>query len=215
MHAFTVHPQKPASPPPAAPPRRRWLVVLALLLAAGLTAGALRRDPHLARVKALQKELFTPEAKNLPAADRKAKFEELRTEMKQLTDDQKWDLAAPMREKQKAEMDRYFALSPNEKTAYLDRRLDREEQFRKEIAKKGGPGGRPPGGGGGGGGFGGPPGGGAGNGSGKAAPSPEQADQRRRQMLDRTTPEERAQRDAFRKDMDARRRQRGLPSGRR
>ena len=205
MHAFTVHPPKPPAPPPPERPRLgRWLAALALLLLVGLVLGAMRPGP-LAKVRALQKELAA--GKDLPPDQRKAKFDELRTAMKGLSDDQKWELAAPMREKQKAEMDRYFALAPQEKTAYLDERINKMEQFKKEMEQKGRGKGGPPGGPG----FGGPPGGGGG--AGKGPPTGEQADRRRKGMLDRTTPEERAQRDAFRKDMEARRKQRGLPPG--
>src|SRR5262249_47001970 len=104
MHAFTVHPQKTPAPPTAADdekPRRRWrrwlLALLLLLLIGGLTR-AVRPDPHLARARELQKELFS--AKGLPPEERKAQFEAYRTELKHLTNDQKRELFAPMREKQ-------------------------------------------------------------------------------------------------------------------
>src|SRR5437879_11097025 len=94
-------------PPTADPnqPRRRWrwlAALLLLLLVAGIV-WAVRPDQHLARAQELQQELFSPDSKNLPADERKAKFTELREEMKHLTDDQKWELSAPMREKQKAD----------------------------------------------------------------------------------------------------------------
>jgi len=208
MHAFTVHPRKAPEPPaPAADakPRRRWrrwLVALLLLLLLGGLTQAVRPDPHLARARELQKELF--DAKNLPPGERKARFEAYRGELKHLTDDQKRELFAPMREKRKAEMNRYFAMSPREKTTYLDQMIDRSEKMRKEREQKAG--GGQPGGGGPGGGFGFGPGGGAG---GKG--SPQEKENRRKQALDNTTPEERAQRDQFRRDLDNRRRQRGLP----
>ena len=50
-----------------------------------------------------------------------------------------------------------------------------------------------------------------GRGPGGNPPSKEEMDRRRKQALDRSTPEERAQRDQFRRDLDNRRRQRGLP----
>src|SRR5947209_18134086 len=101
MHAFTVHPQKPATAP--APPaakkeprrRKRWLLLLLLLLL--LTGGAVwatRPDPHLVRAKELQAELFSPEARNLPPEERKAKFEQYRAELKSLTPEQKKELSA-------------------------------------------------------------------------------------------------------------------------
>ncbi|MDB5308517.1 MAG: hypothetical protein JWO38_2719 [Gemmataceae bacterium] len=226
MHAFTVHPQKNPAPTADAKPRRwrRRVAALVLLLGIAGLVWAVRPDPHLARAKELQSELFTPEAKNLPPDERKAKFAELRDQMKRLTDDQKRDLFAPMREKQKAEMARYIGLPPKEKVKYLDERIDRSEKMRKEREQKGGKGngaGGPPGGFPGGGsaagskagGFAGSvgaggPGGGGGPGQGR---SPAEIENRRKQFLDNTTPEERAQMDQFRKDMNDRRKQRGLP----
>jgi hypothetical protein len=211
MHAFTVHPQK-APATTDSPPRRRWrrwAAVLLLLLGLGGLAWAVRPDPHLARAKELQKELFSPEARNLPPEERKARFAEFREQVKHLTADQKWELSAPMREKQKAEMDRYFAMSPREKTKYLDERIDRSEKMRKEWEQKAARGnsGRPPGVG-----SGARPGGNkAGAAGGRPPRSAEGIEKRRKQSLERTTPEERARMDQFRKDMSDRRRQRGLP----
>jgi hypothetical protein len=165
----------------------------------------------------LQKQLFGPQAKGLPPDERKARFAEYRSEVKRLSAGQKWELSAPMREKQKAEMDRYIALSPREKIKYLDERIDRAEKARKEWEQKGTKAkGGPPGG------FGGGPGGNKGGspGVGKAGVagaagagprSAEEIEKRRKQFLERTTPEERAKRDLYRKEMNDRRRQRGLP----
>jgi hypothetical protein len=220
MHAFTVHPQKPAPAPPAARPRWSWrrrIAIVLLLVGIGGLVWATRPDPHLARAKALQKQLFSPEARDMNPEERKARFAEYREHVKHLNEDQKWELAAPMREKQKAEMDRYFAMSPVEKTRYLDEQIDRSEKMRQRWKQKAAQGkngqakgqgpakGRPPGAGSG------PPGrAGAGKG-GQRARSPEEIQQRRKQFLDRTSPEERAQRDRFRKEMADRRKQRGLP----
>jgi hypothetical protein len=206
-------------------PRRRWkrwLGALGLLLLMGGLVWAVRRDPHLSRVEELQKELA--ENKNLSPDERKARFTELRENMKQLTDDQKWELSAPMRARQKAEMDRYFAMSAKEKTTYLDEKINQSEKMRKQFESKGGKAGSGGPGGFNAGGFGGnkgngPGGGGRGPGAGNGGPSggqkqrsPEEIEKRRRGMLDRTSPEERAQHDAFRKEMNDRRRQRGLPA---
>jgi hypothetical protein len=222
MHAYSSRSQK-ASEATDAPRRqwRRWIAVLLLILGLGGLVWAIRPDPYLARAKELQKELFSPEAKNLPPEDRKARMAEFREQVKHLNANQKWELSAPMREKQKAEMDRYFAMSPKEKTKYLDERIDRFEKMRKEREQKaaqGQAGGGQPRAGGqpGAVGFGGGPGGnqvGAPGGRPGGGPplSAEEIEQRRKQFLDRTTPEERARMDQFRKDMNDRRRQRGLP----
>jgi len=182
---------------------RRWAWALLLLILIGGVVWAVRPDPHFARVQALQKELAN--AKDLAPEVRKAKFQELREQLKHLNDDQKWELAAPMREKQKAEMDRYFALAPAEKVKYLDNLIDKSEKMRKDWEKKS------PGQGKAGGGFtggGGPPSFSAGS---KQARSAEDIEKNRKARLDRTSPEERAHADQFRKEMNDRRKQRGLP----
>jgi hypothetical protein len=46
--------------------------------------------------------------------------------------------------------------------------------------------------------------------AGNAGRNPDERERRRKEMLDSTTPEERAQVDQFRKDMQARRAQRGM-----
>lgn len=207
MRSFTSHTDEI----PEAP-RRRWrrAAVVLLLLALGGLAWLLRPDPRLARAKELQKELFSGQAKNLSPDERKAKFTEFREQVKQLTADQKWELSAPMRERQKAEMDRYFALSPREKAKYLDERIDRSEKMRREREQKQKSGQRQAGGRpGAGSGFG--PGGGGFGAPGGTPRSAEEIEKRRREFLNRTTPEERARMDQFRKQMNDRRRQRGLP----
>ena len=210
MHAFTVHPQKaPPAPTEEETPRRRWrrLFALALLLLGiGGLVWAVRPDPRMSRAQSLQKELFGPDSKNLSPEERKARFAEYREQVKHLNDDQKWELSAPMREKQRAEMDRYVALSAKDKLRYLDERIDKSEKMRKDREKQKTQGkAGPPGGGFG---FGGPPGGnkagGPGGGKGGGGPggkSPEEIQQRKKQALERTTPEERAKRDQFRKNL--------------
>jgi hypothetical protein len=221
MHAFTVHPRKPAEPgAPPTNPKRRWrrrLALLLLLLGVGGLVWAVRPNSHMARAQSLQKQLFGPAGKALSPEERKARFAEYREHVKNLTDDQKWELSAPMRERQKAEMDRYFAMSPAEKTRHLDEHIDRSEKMRKEWQKKASSskGGQAKGGKA----KNGQAKNGFGPGGSKASPakggrpprSPEEIERRRKQHLDRTTPEERAQRDRFRKDLADRRKQRGLP----
>lgn len=181
-------------------PRRRWKRWLGLFLLLALITGtvwAVRPDSHMSRVQELQKELA--KGNTLTAEERKAKFTELRSEMKHLTDDQKWELGAPMREKQKAEMDRYFAMAPQEKAKYLDAKIDFSEKMRKEWEKKAGPGAK----------TGSPPTTGGNRGS--TQKSTEAIEKARKERLDRTSAEDRAKMDVYRREMNDRRLQRGLP----
>jgi len=114
----------------------------------------------------------------------------------------------------RARIDAYFALPPEKRQAEIDRQIDQEEMMRKAfeagrtVANAIG-GGQPAAGGqpqppaGGSGGSGGPPRGG----------SEEDRNRWRKSMIDRTTPQERARYTEWRRALDARREQRGLPSG--
>lgn len=118
--------------------------------------------------------------------------------------------------RERAETSSYFALPPRERRAELDRRIKSEEERRQRWqAERGDRGpdgggragaagdGRAPGGGAG---RAGPPGGGGPRGGGDPIA-------RGKQRLDRSTPEERAQRAEYRRAMDARRKELGLPPG--
>lgn len=117
----------------------------------------------------------------------------------------------------RARIDSYFALPPEKRQAEIDRQIDQEEMMRKAfeagrtVASALGGGGQaggatqagnsaqspanpPPGG----------PGG---------SRSEEERNRWRKSMIDRTTPQERARFTEWRRAMDARREQRGLPSG--
>jgi hypothetical protein len=211
MRAFEIHPPKQPVPKPVAKTPRRWrrwgLAGLFLLL---LGAGwwAVRPDPELARARQLQQELFAERPPGPPTEDRKAKFKEFRDTMAKLSDGQKRELFEPMRQKSREEFDRYFTLGKQEKVQYLDRLIDRSEKMRKDIEQKQKAGGQP-----GGRGFGAPGGFGPPGGKAKGPPDPDRIEERKKQRLDKSTPEERAKRDQFRHDMDARRKQRGLPAG--
>jgi len=117
----------------------------------------------------------------------------------------------------RARIDSYFALPPEQRQAEIDRQIDQEEMMRKAFeagrtvanalggggAQSGGasagssaqPAANPPPGG---------PGG---------SRSEEERNRWRKSMIDRTTPQERARFTEWRRAMDARREQRGLPSG--
>lgn len=122
--------------------------------------------------------------------------------------------------RERAEMASYFHLPPTQRQAELDRRIKADEARRKardaeraasdrarpsngQQAGDGGQGGPRGAGGGtpGGGGSGGPPGG---------TRTQEARNERSKQRIDRSTPEERTMRAEYRRAMDARRRQLGL-----
>jgi hypothetical protein len=201
MRAFEIHSPKPPAAQ-AAPPkrrRRRWLLALLFLLWLGIGWWAFRPDPQLARAKALQQELFANRPAGPPSEERRAKMQEFRQAVGKLTDGQRRELFEPARQRAKQEFARYSALSRQEKAQYLDQIINRSEQMRQQQEQQQKAGG--------GGGFG--PSGGAG----RAPQTPEQIEERKKRRLDQTTPEERAQRDQFRHDLEERRKQRGLPPG--
>lgn len=147
----------------------------------------LRPDPNVARAKELQERLARPD---LPSAERLETWDSLRQAMQRLTPEQRWELGQAQRERREAEMDRYFELSPKEKAAFLDAQIDRMQKWRTAANANG---------------AGGPP-------AGFRPPAGGDRDERMRNRLDHTTPEQRAQWAQFRKDMQARMAQRGISS---
>ena len=139
--------------------------------------------------------------------------------------------------RERAEMASYFALPPEKRRAELDRRIKADEERRKvwqaEREKRdqqrtangqqasngnggdrggpGGPGGGGPGGGGPGG-SGGPGGRGPGGG-GRGGGTEEARNDRSKRRIDQSTPEQRAQQTEYRRAMEERRTQLGLPTG--
>ena len=196
-------------------PRRSWLwgivLLLLLMISTGLY-GARKSYARLAKVQSLQKELFSEASKSLPAEEKKQKFEQMRTEMKNLSPDQRTELFAAGQKQAKERMDQYFAMPVKEKQKFLDDEINRIEQQKKQTAANGFSG-QP--------GFGPRPGGnGPGNtkGPGGTTRTPEEIEKRRKEMLSHTTPEQRATRDQmraqsdrFRTDLNHRLQQRGLP----
>lgn len=118
----------------------------------------------------------------------------------------------------RARIDAYFALPPEKRKAELDRQIDQEEMMRKAfeagsaiagafgaggaagqtpVQAGGGPPPGPPGG---------PPGG-------RGGGTEDDRNRFRKSIIDRTTPEQRARFVEYRRAIDERREQRGLPSG--
>jgi exonuclease VII large subunit len=192
--------------------KRRWLRLAALLLLLLLGYGtyrAVRPDPNLKKVKQLREE-FTAHAKEWTADQRQEKGKQMRDAMTKLSPAQRDAMAAEGRQRFQQELERYAKMSAADKRRYLDERIDQSERMRQQFARQNPNGTGPRPGGGGPGTFAAGPGGSGGPG-GRPATSPEERERRRKERLDQTTPEFRALMDQFRKDMNARRQQRGLP----
>lgn len=180
---------------------KRWTSLLALALLV-LLAWLLWPDRKLAQAKALQRELTGPDSRSLSPEQRRDKWQQYRTLTEKFTPQQKDALSAEARKRESQELARYFALSPADKTRYLDDRIKGFEKMRQKMqekAKQAGP--KTPTAGG----TGGPPG------QSKGTPTTASRDLGRQNRLDTSSPAERAMREQFRKDMAARRAQLGLP----
>jgi exonuclease VII large subunit len=186
--------------------RRSAFLLLLLLIGYG-TYRAVRPNPNMKKIRQLQSEFSSAQAKDWTPEQRREKFQEMRTAMQKLTPTQRDELSAEQMKREESRLKEYAQMSPVEKAKHLDAQIDRMEKMRQQFAGRNPNGGgqRPQGA---------PPGGfGTGSpGSGGTRPnlSPEEREKRRKERLDKTTPELRALRDLYRKDMEARRKQRGL-----
>jgi cell division protein FtsB len=190
--------------------RRRWrrLAFLLLLLLLGYgTYRAVRPDPNLKRVRQLQQE-FAAQGKDLTPDQRRERGQQMREAMAKLSPTQRETLFAEGQQRFQQDLERYHKMSQAEKVRYLDERINRDEERRRQFAQRNQNGNGPRPNGGGPGAFGAGPGGSGGRGG--QPPSAEEREKRRKERIDRTTPEFRALMDQFRRDMNARRQQRGL-----
>ncbi len=162
------------------------IVVVMLLLVFGLFFH-FRRDVNLRRVRELQRTMA-----NASPQEREQSRQQFRDAMQKLTPDQRRKLGEEGRKRFEQSMINYSKMPKDEKTRYLDRQIDRSQQFQRPQNNNT---------------FGAPP-------SNRSQGSPQDRERRRRERLDHSTPEFRAAMDQFRKDIEARRRQRGLPPGR-
>jgi hypothetical protein len=184
--------------------KRRWrrLALLLLLLLLGfVTYRAVRPDPNLEKVKQLRDE-FAAHGKEWSPEQRQEKGKQMGEAMAKLSPSQRNTLAAEGRQRFQQDLERYSRMTPAERTHYLDERINQSEQMRRQFAQQNPTGGPRPGGGG---------SGNFGAGPGGSGSSPEDRERRRKERLDQTTPEFRALMDQFRKDMNSRRQQRGMP----
>jgi hypothetical protein len=178
--------------------RRRRLVAVAALLLFLLGIGVVWYfwpDPHLAHAQELRRQLTDESGRNLSAEQRRDLRQQLGAEKRQLSPEQRRKLWADRKNPFREQVKKYFTLSKPEQTALLDQQLNRMEQWRSERAQEMHTVGQAANG--------------AGPGGGRPA-DPDQREQRRRERLDQTTPEERAQFAEFFTQLKARRQQRGL-----
>ena len=188
-------------------------------------------DPRVAEIRQLQAEAqkqFTENGGPKTVAEAtaamtsmntiRAKLEALPPHLRSQAERQGGDM---FRSAMGARIDTYFALPPEKRQAEVDRQIDQEEMMRKAFEAGRAVAGVLGGGQGGGQGGQGGAAGTAGSGTSAAPPGPhrmsggseEDRNKWRKSMIDRTTPEQRARYVEYRRVMDERREQRGLPSG--
>jgi hypothetical protein len=204
----------------------RWGGLIALLaLLAFLVAWLLgwirfTTDPRVVEIRKLQEEarqkfVATGGPTTIAeAAEAVTTMATIRQKVEALPEDLRPEVegggANMFRSAMRARIDAYFALPPEKRQAELDRQIKQEEMMRKAFETAGAVMGAFGGGGnagrGEGGQAGGPPGGGP-----SGSRTEEDRNRWRKQMIDRTTPEQRARYVEYRRAMDARREQLGLP----
>jgi hypothetical protein len=192
------------------------VVVLLLLVAGTIWAFKARADAKMARLKQMQDKMF---AAGMPQREQVDQF---RKEVDQLSDDQRGQVFEHMGEimqrRIQKQADDYFALPPEKRNDFLDKQIQEMEKRRKEWAARraqdgqGGPGqggvGQNPS----------TPGQGSNTanagrqwGGGRNA-SPGVVSSRRNQMLDSSSPAQRAQRSVYFSALQQRRIELGLPA---
>ncbi|GIW82432.1 MAG: hypothetical protein KatS3mg105_4239 [Gemmatales bacterium] len=204
--------------------RKRLIVSSTLIMVLVLGIWALAtggEDPELARVKQIAKQLRGPDAENLTPEERKERWQEFREAFGKLDPDQKrqyfQERMDEWLQRDMERMDRFFKLSPQERLAALDAEIKRDEERRKQFEKMRAEWAKNPD-------FKnrfqgkGPPKGSSnteGNSQTKRQPpTAEQRENWRKQWLNKTTPEYRAQRAEYRRLLSERRKQLGLPERR-
>jgi hypothetical protein len=152
--------------------KRRWIIAAVLLLLGGGALAGWRyayppEDPQVAKVKALQQQLFrsmdsqrtatssqpvsttnistTATQPVLSPQEREAAMTQLRAEMDKLTEEQRdairRDMGNSFRERMRATIKEYRALPKEKRAAFLDKQIDEWEKRRAEFQRGGGPGG--------------------------------------------------------------------------
>lgn len=184
--------------------RKESALALMLLLVLALGIWFFREQrakQNLEKFEALAKTAFSDQARKLPEPQRQELRTQMRGAMSQLTSAQRSEYFKAQRKKRTEEIKKTLQLPKAQRNAALDKDIRQSEERRRQMQQQGKAGGGP-----GPGGFG-PPGG-----NGKGRPTdPAQREQRAKQRLDQTDPEERAVMSQYRQLMNERRGQFGLP----
>jgi len=176
---------------------KKWTVVsiavLLLMIGVGWLAGFLSEDPKIAELERLRDERMR-HAQNMSDDQRRAHRDQFREKLQELSEDQRHRFfennRGQFQQFAMQRMEEFFAKSPEEQRESLDKMIDRMEEHRQQ--REAGGNGRKMGG------------------NPNSTRTPQMRDQRRKQRLDRTTPEMRSMRDAFRELINKRRQERGL-----
>ena len=164
-------------------------VTMALVLGVGWALGFFdRSDPEVLELQKMRDEAFD-RRDQISEEERRTQFRAIRERVEDLSEDQRRAFHEGLRERFQQRMEQFFAMLPEEQTERLDELIDRMEERRANRDQAGG-GGRP--------------------GGGRGDMTAAQRDQRRKERLDRTTPDMRAKMDRFREMLNDRREQRGL-----
>jgi hypothetical protein len=121
-------------------------VILLLVTGIGLLASALYHNSKLNSFKELRDELSFENMQNLSREEREEKFRALRDASEELTPEQRKELEKEREREQEEKVKPYFALeTQDERTAYLDQQIEKEEAVRKNMQGRFafGPGGPP------------------------------------------------------------------------
>jgi len=166
---------------------RRWRYVAAGVPMLALLAWWLfRPNANVRKVRAMQAAMTPEKMRAMSPEERAAKGQEFRDAVQKLKPNERRDVFAAGRKRFEESMQKYTKMSKDEKTRYLDQQIDRMQQARGPNT--GGP-----------------------NTFGNGPPRRGSTEADRKRRLDQSTPEFRAAMDQFRRDMAARRQQRGLP----
>jgi hypothetical protein len=155
-----------------------------------------RPDPRLARAQELSRQLTGDAARALTEAQRREVRQELRQQMERLTPEQRRALGKERRKVFEDQVARFSTLSKEDQTAFLDNQINRMEEARRRWQQENANGNNA----------------GFPRSSGRSN-DPDERDRRRRDRLDETTPEQRAQFTAFFQALRERRLQRGGSGG--